>query len=239
MNKKILIMGASSDIGFELINKIADKYSVIVAHYCNWNDKLEQLKKKYKSKICFFKADLCNISELNNMILEIKKEQLEPDHIVYLPAFKTNLQKFNKLEWDYFEKGWTISVQAAVILLQAFLPYMKKQKYGKVVFMLTSFTLDMPPKYQTAYTTVKYALLGLMKSLAVEYGEKGITVNGISPDMIQTKFLSNLPTIAIEQYIQSKPSRKILSVEDVVPTFCYLLSEGANCINGENIGIRI
>lgn len=238
MNKKILIMGASSDIGFDLINKIADNYSVILAHYCNWNDKLEQLKRKYNHKIYFFKADLCNISDLNKMILEIKKHYLEPDHIVYLPALKINLQKFSKLEWSYFEKNWEISVHAAVILLQAFLPYMQKQKYGKVIFMLTSCTLDMPPKYQAAYTTIKYALLGLMKSLAVEYREKGITVNGISPDMIQTKFLSDLPTIAIEQYAQSKISKNILSVKDVTPTFCYLLSEGADCISGENIGIR-
>lgn len=238
MNKKILIMGASSDVGFELINKIVDNYSVVLAHYCNWNDKLEQLKRKYSHKIYFFKADLCNISDLNKMILEIKKQHLEPEHIVYLPAFKTNLQKFSKLEWRYFEKSWEISVHAAVVLLQAFLPYMQKQKYGKVIFMLTSFTLDMPPKYQAAYTTIKYALLGLMKSLAVEYGGKGITVNGISPDMMQTKFLSNLPAIAIEQYIQSKALRKILSVKDVIPTFCYLLSEGADCISGENIGIR-
>jgi 3-oxoacyl-[acyl-carrier protein] reductase len=96
----------------------------------------------------------------------------------------------------------------------------------------------MPPKYQTAYTTVKYALLGLMKSLATEYASKGITINGVSPDMIQTKFLSNLPGLIIEQYAESRPQKQILKVDDVIPTFAFLLSDGADNINGMNIGIQ-
>ena len=45
---------------------------------------------------------------------------------------------------------------------------------GKVVFMLTSCVLNMPSKYQASYVTAKYALLGLMRSLSVEYADKGI-----------------------------------------------------------------
>ena len=115
---------------------------------------------------------------------------------------------------------------------------MQKQRSGKIVFMLTSYVVGMPPKYQAAYTTVKYALLGLMKSLAAEYADKGIAINGVSPDMIQTKFISQLPHLLVEQYAGTLPGKRILSVDDVVPAFQFLLSDGANLIHGENICIR-
>ena len=61
--------------------------------------------------------------------------------------------------------------------------------------MLTSCTTNIPPKYLASYVTSKYALLGLVKALSNEYADKGIRINGISPSMIETKFLENIPLI--------------------------------------------
>ncbi len=237
MNKIILITGASSDMGIALIKKIIDKYSVIVAHYCHWNDKLEELKSTNGDKIKFIQADLNDVYSTEALINIIKKEKVEPDHIVHFPSPKVAVKKFEKISIEEFDSGWDVSLRSLVVILQAFLPYMRKQKYGKVLLMLSSLTLDMPPKFESAYVTVKYAMLGLMRSLAAEYADKGITFNGISPDMVQTKFLSDLPGLMIEQYAETRSRKRILRVEDVVPTLDFMLSEGADCINGENIGI--
>jgi 3-oxoacyl-[acyl-carrier protein] reductase len=238
MNKILFITGASSDVGTALIRNVANNYNVVLAHYCHWNNQLEQLKNDFGNKIYFYKSDFFDLNSIQEMIATIKNQQLEPDHIVHFPSPKMLTQKFIKTNWSQFEDGWEMSMHSAVTILQAFIPHMQKQKYGKIILMLTSCTLDMPPKYQTAYTTVKYALLGLMKSLATEYASKGITINGVSPDMIQTKFLSNLPGLIIEQYAESRPQKQILKVDDVIPTFAFLLSDGADNINGMNIGIQ-
>ena len=84
------------------------------------------------------------------------------------------------------------------MILQAFIPKMSKQNYGKIVFMLSAYLLGIPPKFQSPYITVKYALLGLMRNLASEYAAKGIMVNAVSPDMMETKFLSELPELIKE-----------------------------------------
>ena len=83
----------------------------------------------------------------------------------------------------------------------------------------------------------KYALLGLMKSLSVEYADKGIMVNGVSPDMIETKFLKDIPDLVIRQNAERSPLKRNLTIEDVVPTFDFLLSDAADTITGQNIGI--
>lgn len=238
MDKILLVTGASSDIGSELIRNVFQNYEKVLAHYHHWNENLEGLKQEAGDKIIFIQADFSDSNSVTDMIRTIKEQGLEPDHIVHFPAPKMKIQKFVKENWTTFQNGWETSVHSLVEILQAFLPHMQKQKYGKIVLMLTSCTLDVPPKFQAAYTTVKYAMLGLMKSLAVDYMDKGITVNGVSPDMIQTRFLSELPEHLIEQYSEKRPGKRILTVAEVIPILSFLLSDGADHVSGMNLGVQ-
>ena len=236
--KTLLIIGASSNIGVKLIKKVSESYECVWAHYLHWNDELEELKKLLGEKIHFVCADLFQLTEIEKMISVIKESNFLPDHIVFFPMTRIKAQNFTKLTLKDYDNGWDLSIRSSIILSQAFLPKMKKNKYGKLIFMLSSVTSNNPPKYESAYITVKYALLGFMKSLASEYAQNGICINGVSPDMIQTKFISELPRLLVEQYAESKPQKRILNVDEVIPTFEFLLSEGADKINGENIIIQ-
>ncbi len=238
MSKILFITAASSDIGIGLVEKLSCNYDKLLLHYNNWNNNLDKLKNKFGNKLIFLQANFSSVESINNLIVKIKELDLMPDHFIHLPAPKLLTQKFAKTKWEDFNDGWDISVRSAVILLKAFLPYMQKNKYGKIIFMLTSSTENEPPKFQSSYVTVKYALLGLMKSISVDYAEKGIRVNAVSPDMVDTKFLSNLPELIVQQYEQNRPEKKILSVEDILPTFEFILSEGAHSLNGSNIVIK-
>lgn len=234
--KTLLVIGASSDFGMALIRSVSGKYDTIWAHYRTWNEGMEALQKEIGEKIRWVQADLSERSDTERMISEVRETGPEPDHIVHLPMPPIFTQRYQKTEWSSFELGWDTAVRSAVLVTQAFLPRMVRQKSGKIVFML-SFFVCVCPKYETAYISVKYALLGLMKSLAAEYRDRGITVNGVSPDMTETKFISGLPHLLVEQYSETRPMKRILRVEDVIPAFAFLLSDGANNINGENIVI--
>ena len=121
--------------------------------------------------------------------------------------------------------------------MQRFLPKLAKQKGGRVVVMLSSVTLGVPPKALTQYTTVKFALLGLMKALASEYADKKITVNCISPSMIETQFLSLINERIVELSAESHPLKRNATVFDVVPSILMLMSDDAAYINGVNVPI--
>lgn len=237
MGKVLLVTGASSDVGLSLIQEIYDNYDVILAHYCNLNHGLMELKEKLGDKLCLFQADFLEIDSVNEMLIEIKKMGNIPNHIVHLSAQRIVSKRFHKIKWEEYESAIQTTLRSIVTILNCFIPYMKKGKYGKIIFMLTSSTLNTPPGYQTSYVVAKYALLGLMKSLSVEYAEKGIMVNGVSPDMIETKFLRDIPEVIVRQNAEKNPLKRNLSVDDVVPTFVYLLSEAADAITGQNIGI--
>ena len=237
-DKKILLVtGASSDVGGKLIRKIAGNYEVILAHYCYSKERVETLRAELGEKFVPLQADFTDMGSVAAMVDRIRTLGYAPDHIVHLPAQKVIPQRFHKTDVKQYTESFTTSVASIVLILKHLLPVMSKQKYGKVVFMLTSFTLNAPPKYQAPYITTKYALLGLMRDLSREYADKNIMINGVSPDMMETRFLSDMPELVIQQNADNNPMGRNLVVEDVIPTFEYLLSDGADMVTGQNIGV--
>lgn len=236
-SKILLVTGASSEVGLALIEQVAADYDVILAHYCRSDKKLLELREKLGEKLELLQADFSDAESVRSMIAQIQEKGCSVNQIVHLAAPKLHYVRFAKSSWEMFEEGLSTCLQSVVEITKAFLPQMAKNKYGRIVFMLTSCTTNLPPKYLSSYVTVKYALLGLMKSLAVEYAEKGITVNGVSPDMMETRFLSEVSQIIVEQSAQNSPLGRNLTVQDAVPAFAYLLSDAAAAVTGQNLAI--
>lgn len=238
MNNKVLLMtGASSDIGVKIISEVAEKFDYIIAHHIGDDAKLATLKEQLGEKLILLYGNFLDEEGTYKFVEDIKNTGKIPTHIVHLPAGKIENKKFPKIEWKKFESDINIALRSLVIILNTFLPEMSKNKYGKIVVMLTSYTTNIPPKYLASYVTSKYALLGLVKALSNEYADKGIQINGVSPSMMETKFLKDIPELIIQQNAANSPTGKNLSVDDVVPMFKFLLSEEANCITGQNMAI--
>lgn len=236
-NKILLVTGASSDIGSELIKKIRKNYDIVWAHYNNSEFAVQKLRAKLGNSIKPIQADFASAESTASMIKHITETGKMPNHIVHLSAQKAHNLQFHKNNWEDYQKEIDTSLRSIMMLLKAFIPQMTKQKYGKVVFMLSAYLLGVPPKFQSPYITVKYALLGLMRNIAAEYASKGINVNAVSPDMIETKFLSELPDLVKEQSAKNNPLGRNIYVEEVVPTIEYLLSPASDVVTGQNIGV--
>lgn len=235
--KILLILGASSDLGCELIRCIAKNYDLVLGHYRHMNSRLEELQQEYRTRLQLLQADFMDRGSVDNMIAAIKEKEWIPVHIVHFSAQKFRYTKYDKAGYAEFETELQTSLYSLIKVTQAFLPYMKKQKSGKIIVMLSICTEGVPPRFMAPYVTTKYAMLGLVKALAADYAEKGIQVNGVSPEMIETKFLSDIPDFVKEQNASNLPMKRILQVGDVIPTFEYLLSEAADCMTGQNICI--
>ena len=236
-NTVLLVTGASSDVGSELIRRVGSNYSMIWAHYRSSIEIIDDLKADLGDKIMPIQADFSDVNSTANLIQVIKESGNLPDHIVHLSANKASNLQFHKNSWDSFQREIDTSLRSITMILQAFIPNMAKNNYGKIVFMLSAYLLGVPPKFQSPYITVKYALFGLMRNLAAEYATKGIMVNAVSPDMMETKFLSELPALIKEQSAKNNPLGRNIYVNEVVPAIEYLLSPGSDLVTGQNIGV--
>lgn len=236
-NRILLVTGASSDIGSGLIKKIGKNYDIVWAHYHNSESAVQKLKTELGNSILPIQADFASAESTESMIKRITEAGKMPNHIVHLSAQKVHNLQFHKNDWEAYQKEIDTSLRSIMMILKAFIPQMAKQKYGKVVFVLSAYLLGIPPKFQSPYITVKYALLGLMRNIAAEYASKGINVNAVSPDMVETKFLSELPDLVKEQSAKNNPLGRNIYVEEVVPTIEYLLSPASDVVTGQNIGV--
>jgi 3-oxoacyl-[acyl-carrier protein] reductase len=231
-----LIIGASSDIGIELIKSI-DEDCLILAHYNSNDTELKSVSKNITNKLIPLQADLFDDEQISSLIQHIENEYGTPNKIVHLAAPKFENIRFKDAKWENYQKELDITLKSAIIILSNFLPKLAKKKNGKVVFMLSSVTLNIPPKALSIYTTSKYAMLGLMKSLASEYADKNIQINALSPSMIETKFLDNINEKFVEINAHNHPLKRNANTNDIVPIVKLLLSKESNYINGVNIPI--
>ena len=173
--------------------------------------------------------------EIAMMLERVIQNGWIPDHVVHLAAPICNNGHFHKLSMGDFSDNLQIGLLSLVQIMQKILPYMAKKRFGKVVVMLSDVVKDMPPAYCSQYVTAKYAMLGFMRSLAVEYAGKNITVNAVSPGWTKTKYIHNQPDLLIEKYIQQNPRKQLLLPEQVADAIEMLLSDKADHVNGQNI----
>ena len=232
----ILIIGSSSDIGLDLIANISDE-ALIIAHYNSSNHKLLGLSENITNELVTLKADLSKEDEVLQLLDTIRSSYGIPSVIIHLAAPKFENIRFKNIIWDDFQNEINICLKSIILILNIFLPQMAKLKKGKVVIILSSVVINVPPKALTQYTTIKYALLGLVKSLASEYSNKNIQINAVSPSMIDTKFLDNINEKFVELNAYNHPLKRNANVNEVTPIIKMLISKESNYISGVNIPI--
>lgn len=241
MSKTLLVTGASSELGQELIKEVGKDYSSILCHYNNSEKAVLNLKKDVdNAELIPIQADFSDLDSTVQFVQKILDTGKIPDAVVHLASLPIGLfSKFEKTRWDDYEQELNVSFRSAVILLQKIMPMMAKRKSGKVIIMLSYNVINTPQiKNASVYSTAKYALYGLMRSLASEYASKGIWVNGVSPSVIDTKFThNNMPDVLLEQASKSSPIKRNLRTADVIKPLKFLLSDASDYITSQNIGI--
>jgi 3-oxoacyl-[acyl-carrier protein] reductase len=145
-------------------------------------------------------------------------------------------------EW---ERTWHLNLRSAVVFAQAVLPHMQKQHWGRIV-TLTSYTVKQPVPELVLSNTIRAGMMGLVRSLAGQFGKDGITINNVGPGFTATDRSRSLlemraknRNISVEQ-VKSELEREIpigrmAKPEEVAATIVWLASEAAASITGQTI----
>ena len=235
MEKVYLITGATSDVGYELIQTLNDGCSKFILQGFGDGDALRSLCEEDNIDAEYFEVNLSDSEETDKFVEEISA--YSPTHFVHLPALRVINTKFKNFDEERFLLDMNVQVMSAVKICKAVAPKMAKAKFGRILFMATSYVLANPPKNTAAYIMAKNSITGLMKALAVDYVSNGITVNAVSPSMIETKFLAETSHLIVEQTAAAHPMKRNATVKDVVPAMAFLLSDDAGYITGVTLPV--
>ena len=134
---------------------------------------------------------------------------------------------------------------SAVVLAKAVIPYMQKNRWGRVI-TITSISSKQPIPDLVLSNAVRPAVLALMKSLSVEFGGDNITFNNVGPGYTTTERLTSLATTRAlaagvtqeeiyKQWAAEIPMKRLASPEEVADAIVWLASERASYITGHTI----
>lgn len=235
----LLVVGASSELCLEILKErqklLPDEK--IYALYRNENQNFLNFSNQNLKRIKLIKADIENKNSVEILLSTLNKDNVIPENILFLASPKIENKRFSNTHWEEYNLHLKIQLEFAINILTSILPKMSKRKSGNIVFLLSSCVLGMPPAGISPYAVGKYALLGLMRTLAAEYGPKNISINAVSPSMIETNFLSELPEFLIKSTSENHPRKRNAEKKDIAPIVNLLLSKKENFLSGVNIPI--
>lgn len=236
MGKKvILITGGSSGLGAKFVETLAEDENNCV--YFTHPEPPEKITPA-KAGVFAIRCDQRNEAEIEHCISTIILDQGQIDVLVNNACSSFKPCNFLSSDWTLFQDLLDVNVKGSYVFIREAAKIMKEQGQGRIINILSSYVLNVPPEKLSFYITAKYALLGLSKAAAAELCKYGITVNMLSPGLMSTQLTSYLPAKYLEVSGQKHPMKRLTTTEDVAGVLKFLISEDAKFLNGVNIPVN-
>ena len=233
-NKKILITGATGGIGGALVKKFVSLGGTVLGTGTK-GDKLDLIKKNYPT-VKIKKFNISEHSAIEEFIDSAESELGGLDILVNNAGVNVDNLSL-RMKDEEWKKVIDINLTSTFLLSKYAIKKMLKNKFGRVV-NVTSIVAHSGNLGQANYSASKAGIIGMSKSLAIEYAKKNITVNCVSPGFIVSDMTSNLPEKVIDHLTSRIPMSRLGNGDDVSNCVAFLSSEASSYITGETIHVN-
>jgi len=241
-NRVAVITGSASGMGKAMALKFAGEGCNIVVNDIQL-EKAQEVAETIKAggrDAVAVKADVSDSDDIKSLIKQAVEKFGKIDILVTNAgaAGGADLEHSDEDEWD---RVLTMNLKGAFLLCKSAVPYMKKQRYGKIV-MLSSMGAVRPSISVLAYHAAKSGIIGLMKNLSFELAPFGIYVNCIVPGPIETPFWDPLSVGMSEENKQAfftelgkkeVPLGRMGKPEDIAGPALFFASELSSYVTGQ------
>ena len=168
--------------------------------------------------------------------LKRTQAELGPVTILINNAAITGIIPFHDLTEELWDQMIRINLKGPFLCCKAIIPDMLAAGWGRIV-NISSSTTQLGVPYMTHYVASKSGVAGFTKSLALEYADKGITVNTIPPGYVDTPML-RATARNFEGTVAASPMKRAGKPEDVAAACAYLVSEAAGYVTGQTLSVN-
>tara|TARA_B100002052_G_scaffold292530_1_gene314255 strand:- start:504 stop:1241 length:738 start_codon:yes stop_codon:yes gene_type:complete len=234
-NLNIILTGATGGIGNSILEKLISAGANVLATGTN-DEKLNLIKEKYKN-VKINKFDISKHAEIENFVDESYKILGDRIDILINNAGITKDNLSIRMKDDELNKVIDVNLKSTFFISKNVIKKMLKSKKGKII-NITSVVGHTGNIGQANYAASKAGIIGMSKSLALEYGKKNITINCVSPGFI----ISDMTDKIVEEHKELLKSRislnKFGDPKDVANTVAFLCSNMSDYITGETIHVN-
>ena len=224
-----LIIGGSSDIGYELSKKLIEEDDIIITY--NTKKNLKKIKSN-KNKITYLKLDLTKQKNIN-LFIKKNKKILKNIKFINLATAKADKLIIN-LNIQEIENVFNVNILSNIYLSKKLLNLMIQQNYGRFIFF-TSKRASRGDIGISLYSSTKEAISGFSRCLAKEYANFNITSNCIKLGYFKTKLFQNIPKKIKLKLLNEIPSKKLGEINNIYNAINTIVK--TEYINGSNIDI--
>lgn len=242
--KRAIITGGTRGIGKAIVEELSmrsltgELFSDVVFIY-NSNDvyaaELEERIKSLGTKILGIKSDVSSFKQTQESIQKAA-EFLGGIDILVNNAGITRDSLLLRMSEENFDTVINVNLKSVFNFTKNVLPFMIKQKYGKIINITSVVGLIGNPG-QSNYASSKAGIIGFTKSMAKEVASRNITVNAIAPGFIETEMTAALNEKQKETLINNIPLGRLGKPEDIARVVAFLCSKDADYITGQVISV--
>ena len=249
--KSVVVTGSTSGIGLGIARAFAGEGANVMLNGFGDAKEIESIRSglaaEHAVTVAYSDADMSKPAEIVAMIADAQKALGAVDILVNNAGiqFVAPVDEFPPEKWDAII---AINLSSVFHGTRAAIPGMKAKNWGRIINIASAHGLVASPN-KSAYVAAKHGVVGFSKSVALELAETNITVNSICPGFVLTPLVEkqivdlaaqkNLPREAVirDVLLAPQPSKKFVSIDEVVAVALFLASESARSITGSAYSI--
>jgi len=236
-----VVTGGAGGIGQAICEQLAAAGYAVVVNYASRADAAVALVARIVQaggKALAVQADVASDSGVARLYEATVNEYGGAGVLVNNASLHVNAKPFLSTSWADVQQHLDVQARAAFLLAQRFAPDMAARKWGRIVNITSQVTQALPTPGWLGYTLGKSALASLTRSMAVELGASGITVNAVAPGMTDTRLIGGIPEKVQMMTARQTPLRRLATPPDVAAAVVYLVSDAGAFVTGQELNVN-
>jgi len=238
--KVALVTGASSGIGRSIAVALARSGAAVVVNYLNnevgARETLDEIYAMRKNAMAV-RADVTKRVEIVAMVAQALENYEQIDILINNAGTAIKLAALEEITEDIWDRAIEANLKSVFLCSQVIAPHFKRQQSGRIINVSSYATETGGPGWLLHYAAAKGGVNTFTRGLARELAPFNVTVNAVTPGLVDTPFHQKFASGRLEEIINSTPLKRMAQPGEIASLVAFLATEDAAFITGENFYI--